>query len=357
MSNKTFIQKLIVCILAGLLGLWTIHTLEKFLIKWIALNVLNLIEFSFLIISIGFAFFWHIREKSKQLNSENVIAFWQGLIIYIISFSLISFGLMKLLHLHITSSLVWMDKPSSSLSDEALMEVFFIREPLFLLLIGCLEIIGSILIIYRRTRMLGIFILLPVLLNIILMNIFYNVGMGATIQAILLAIGLFYILMQDYESILLFFFKTKSNVVSLNFKNKTLKYIIQFSIILLPLLILIPNYNYNKHPDLIGKYVVQKLVVNKVNIELQPCKDSLLSLVYFDLNEDVVFYYNNFKNIKVGSIKFNDKTRQLEALWRFPKNFHDTLFATLSNLDQANKMTLSGTMGKDTLMVELFKVN
>jgi hypothetical protein len=251
------------------------------------------------------------------------------------------------------SSLIFSDMPAGNLSGGNLMDYFFGRAPFFKILIGSFQILGAILLLYRKTRLLAIFILLPILLNILLMNIFYNVGTGVTILAALLITALCYLLLQDYDRIYTLFFQVKSNWAENGLSRKA-KNLIRLSIIVLVLINLLPSLPQYKNAGLWGKYNVVDLVINNQNMAIDKNQDSILTTVYFDENNSFVLRYNNYKKIKVGNVMFNKISRNLTVIWRYPKYAADTLNCHLSQTADG-KMILAGKMGHDSLRMTLIK--
>jgi hypothetical protein len=85
------------------------------------------------------------------------------------------------------------------LTGQQLMWAFFGYSQILPIFIGILQIIGSLLLLFDKTKLFGVALLLPILTNIILMDIVYHVNIGALFNAVL------------YFSILLFvlFFEKK----------------------------------------------------------------------------------------------------------------------------------------------------
>ena len=152
-----------------------------------------------------------------------------------------------------------------------------------------------------------------------------------------------------------FFFRANKDLPRFNLDNPFVKNMVRISAIAIPALILIPHYKVQFRPNLTGKYKIMKMTVNDKELLLDSCNSNTFSNVYFDLGDYLVFTSNDFNKIQVGPFEFNEATRQLKTIWRYPKGLNDTLFAKVSSLDKENKMTLSGKMGKDTLTIELLK--
>ena len=80
------------------------------------------------------------------------------------------------------------DQPLNSYSGMQLMWAFYAYSKTYAIIIGVFEILGAILLILPRTRIVGGLLLSSVLVNVILQDIFYGVNVGALIFAILFQI-------------------------------------------------------------------------------------------------------------------------------------------------------------------------
>jgi hypothetical protein len=356
MANKTFIQKFILCFLTGTIGAFAISEVSrKLLPQWTM--IITAIAVLCLISAIIFVFAWHYREKRKQINSETIFIFWQCALRYFIAIDLSMFAWRKIFLLQFYAPQALLDKTVSSLTGEQLMITFFSYSYPLGLGIAIAQLFGSILLLFRKTTLLGVFILLPVITNIVLFDLFYNVHRSVLLMSIALLLGLFYLLLCDFEKVKTFFFSAKENMSSFNFLNNFLKTNIRVSAIVIPLTICVLLYDFpNRHPDITGKFKVQKLTINRTDKDLTNCKDSVLTTIYIDDNNDIVFENNSPNNWQVGHFSYNKNSRQLKVIWRYPKTFHDTLSATLSKLDKEYGMILTGIMGNDTISANLLKV-
>ncbi len=80
------------------------------------------------------------------------------------------------------------DQPLNSYKGMQLMWAFYAYSKTYAFIIGVFEILGAILLILPRTRIVGGLLLSSVLVNVILQDIFYGVNVGALIFAILFQI-------------------------------------------------------------------------------------------------------------------------------------------------------------------------
>jgi hypothetical protein len=79
-------------------------------------------------------------------------------------------------------------------------------------IIALFQIVGCIFLFFRRTTILGIILLLPVIINVSLIDIFYGIAGGATANAVLFTLALTYLLGLQWPAIRDFLRKTQPNL-------------------------------------------------------------------------------------------------------------------------------------------------
>ena len=62
--------------------------------------------------------------------------------------------------------------------------IFFGYSSMYIAIIGVFQVLGALFLIFGRTRLLGAFILIPVMFNIVLIDILYEIPVGATLNAV-----------------------------------------------------------------------------------------------------------------------------------------------------------------------------
>lgn len=75
-------------------------------------------------------------------------------------------------------------------------------------IIAVIQIAGSALLLFRRTTLPGVILLLPVMVNIVLIDIFYSIPYGALANAILFTLALSYLLMLQWQAVKAFFIQS-----------------------------------------------------------------------------------------------------------------------------------------------------
>jgi hypothetical protein len=89
---------------------------------------------------------------------------------------------------------------------------------------------------FRQTFLLGAIILLTLMLNITLIDIFYQMNAGALSQSVIMTIGIIFLLSIEYDRLINFFFKAHSNLQSINSVKVITKNIIRILAVLMPVL-------------------------------------------------------------------------------------------------------------------------
>jgi hypothetical protein len=127
-------------------------------------------------------------------------------------------------------------------------------------------------------------------------------------------------------------------------------------ILIIPLLLGYLNYKPHTNPTIIGKYSVKGYSFNGNDFDYQNCSDSLLSTIYFDENQDCIFRYgNDFERLEIGKLKINKNQKSLEVIWRYPKNYTDTLKVNLEKTDKEKEYRISGKLGPNNVVLSLIK--
>lgn len=356
MKTKSLSQKLLICLIAGLVSGETLLRIgDRFLTIIISVQAVIGLSVLLLVTALIYAFVWHQREKKNTINSIRAKTFWIGVIRYAIALDLSMFGFQKIFHLQFITPLGMLDEPFSSFSSQWLTWSYFGHSYGFACVIAGSQIVGSLLLVFNRTRLLGAIALMPVLLNIIFIDYFYELDFGVLVHAVILWIGAVYILLLDYDRLVEFFLKYESDETSLLIQNKFLKNAGRLSILFVPLLLIVVNESPNKHPHLRGKYTVENMKVNSESMMPTTCQDSLLTLVYLDLANECVFEFNGQQKRMFGTYDLDDKQEQISVSWHFPPAAKEKQFKGV--LKQADdKVELSGVIGKDTIEVRLVKM-
>ena len=350
MHRISFLKKLITCILAGLvIGASALRIGITYFRAWGTISSFSIIPFLTVTTAVVYTLIWQARKT----NNPSTLAFWQGLIRYGVAFDLAEFGWAKICHLQLVMPLSKLDLPYNSFSPSDLFWTFFSHSYLFGCIIAALQITGAMLLLFHRTRLVGVFILLPVLANILLMDIFYQIGYSVVVHASIMMAGILYFLFMEFNRLKEFFFAATNQLPELHF-SRYVKLIIRLSIIYIPLLLIAMHGKVDKYPDLTGKYEVKQLSINQQLQHQDTCVDSILTVVYFDIKNGCVFQFNTPAKRWNGT--FTKDSNHLKIKWFLPAD-KPVFDGTMSMANDSGKLMLTGMLGKDSMDILLQKVN
>src|SRR5207248_947892 len=108
---------------------------------------------------------------------------------YFVAFFVLLYGFAKLNGSQFTILDSELDKPLGHVSGFWLTWYYFGYSAVYGNLIGLVQIAGGVLLMFRKTTLLASCLLLAVVTNIILVDIFYQIALDALVVAILLELG------------------------------------------------------------------------------------------------------------------------------------------------------------------------
>lgn len=353
MLANTFGKKLRTCFIAGLL------LAANFLLigrdgrpEWIGSEIVFIFAGISLVAGLVFPIFWHIRQNKKW--TSQLFPFLCSLISGLIAFNLSSFGWKKIFHLQFQVPLHIVDEPVGHLSGEWLTWFYFGYARAFAYLVGGIQILGSVLLLFRKTRLLGVMVILPVILNIMFINIFYQLNPGALFQSIVLVIGVIFILMLDYKRLVETFFRTKESLSETFHLVTVTKNSLRFVIVAAAFGFVVNVKNMtDKNPLLAGRYNVESLIINDAVVD-PDFRKGVITKVYFDLGNTLIIKYKNPDHQIIAPYEFDVQKNILKAMFKEPDRSF-TLAATVSQRDK-NGLVLSGKLGNDGIKMILVKV-
>ena len=328
MTQPSKLQNTICCILAALIASCVIFRASlKYVSGWLSFNIQLTLILLGVLTTVIYTIIQKRRAEKAGAAGNEFFAFWHGVLRYFLAFDMVAIGLQKVFHLQFVIPLAVLDTPFSEMTGDQLIWGFFGKYYSFTLIIAGIQILGAILLLFRRTWLLGVIVLLPLMFNILLLDWYYWISLVVNIYITILTVGAIYLLFTEYDRLAGFFFRAKSNLPSLNFKSNLQKNVIRASTVLIPIICL-STLNFPKtYPEIFGKYEVKSLIISDSLQTAQPCRESVLTKVYID-NGDIVLQYNHdHKQIVIGSYSFNPNTKSIIGRWRYPTNHPDTLFA------------------------------
>ena len=118
--------------------------------------------------------------------------------VVVVAFSMFAYGFGKWVQFDDALSI---SKDVSQLTGQELMWAFYGYSKPFVLILGFLEVLGGILLFFKRTRVFACLFLTVILVNVILQDVFYGVLRGALIAAICYQVMLLAVLYFNREQV------------------------------------------------------------------------------------------------------------------------------------------------------------
>lgn len=237
MMKTTLPRKIVTCFVAGLTSIALLLMLgNSGTLTWFPPQIVfSLVGLTFLL-SLIYPFIWQNQENKNKVNSEKIYGFLYSIIRYTIAFNLASFGWKKMLGLQFVVPREIASQPMNQQSGEWLTWYYFGYSSVFGIVLALIQIIGAYFLLFRKTLLIASIALFAFMLNLTLINIFYQMNAGALMQSILITIGISFLILLDYDKLVVFFLKTKSGLPSIFQSNILLKHTIRISAIILSLL-------------------------------------------------------------------------------------------------------------------------
>ena len=315
-----------------------------------------------LLFSLGFSFYWHNKEKRALINSEKITSWLITIVRYWIAFLLIDFGFQKLFETNFALSYHINDSLVNTLTGTELTWNYFGHSYGLSVILALFQIIGSILLLFRRTTLLGVTLLLPVVFNIVLINIFYQIGPITLFTSILISFGLLYLVYQQKVDIIGFFNQYKNTLPSIG--NNLLRISARLFCVIIPcLFVLYYNYDVFHSKKYFGKWKVENMTRNgKTIAETAWEKDTLAwKVIYFEQRGKLLLCPNPNMYDETVSLfmkyEYDVDTDALKVI-SFEKNpkIPDTIPVEINKFD-GNSMEWNMVFNRDTLRMKLVKEN
>jgi len=308
--------------------------------------------------SIGFSFYWHIKEKKNAFNSIKCTTWLSVLLRYWIAFLLLDFGFQKIFEVNFNYSYHINDSLTGALTGQELTWKYYGYSYGLAVILAFFQIIGSVLLLFKRTLLLGITILLPIMLNIVLINIFYGIGPITLFTSLLITFGLLTLFLQLKVDIILFFKQYKSKLPSIG--TPFFRSIARILCVLIPL-VFIMYYNYDVHRSkkYFGKWKVTEMIRNgKLIAENDWLHDTLAwKTLYIEERGKMYYCTNPYMYVDSMSIfmkYYHEENDQNFKVISYEMNLHqpDTIPVEINHLKD-NVMQWNMILYKDTIQMNL----
>ena len=248
-----------------------------------------------------------------------------------------------------------LDRPLREVSGFWLTWYYFGYSEVYGNLIALVQIAGGVLLLFRKTTLFGSCLLLSVMANIVMINIFFQIDRGAMIVSLLITACLLFIVWQHRSELVRLFWSAQNTLYPAG-RNVTGKRALTWSVrglvVLLPAVFTywVANYN-NRHPTAIdGAWEVE---------EVQGVADTVPfpERIYFEHNRAHMSVFA-FMDITETHHFEVDENRETLDIWEQWLQKGDKVFSGTYNLTQ-NGLELHGTFeaASDPVRVELVRLD
>ena len=296
-------------------------------------------------------FVWKSKATKGAIDVTNYTAFWQNAVRYTLALDMMMFGCQKFCHQQFYVPLGMLDDPFTAIPNEMLMWAFMGRYHSMVNIIASFEILGGALLLFRKTRLVGAFVLLPMLLNIMLLDLYY-LNLLVQVYVALELLAIIYLILLEYRRLVEFFLIAKGTAPLYNFRRQWVGYAVKASAIIIPALALSMHRYQTNYTEITGKYEVKRVFINNTDQTQAPCRDSVLTHVFID-RYDLVLGYPDYRNKVIGRYTYNPETKQITVAFHYPMK--DTLTATITPGNGEMK-TLVGKIGSKELRIEMERI-
>jgi len=274
---------------------------------------------------------------------------------YFVAFVIIAYGWAKIMGSQFTILDSELDKPMGEVSGFWLTWHYFGFSPIYGNLIALTQIVFGFLLLWRKTVLLAACVLFGIVANIILIDIFYAIDLGALVMAGILA-GALFIILNFHRQELIETFWARQNSVFPDLKNTSLFRAVRIFAIIWIILIppsctyYIAHYNNRSPTELDGKWQI-------VNLSAPIADDGEpLTKIYFEYNRAhmTVFRFGDNK-WTTHHFETNPQTKQIN-IWEKWLTKGNSIFSGQYEL-AGDKLILRGQYqpSNQPLVIELQK--
>ena len=325
-----------------------------------ALQYLNLL---IAVISILFVLIypvlWHRQESKGKANSELRHAWLTGIIRYWLAVEIFNYGFAKILGSQFAPSYFKGDSTWNSLSGPDITWNYYSYSYAMSCIIAGVQIVGSAFLLFRKTALLGVLLLLSVMVNIVLIDIFYSLPGGALMNAILFTLGLSYLLLLQWPAVKAFFIQSRPSLPVIRLSG--LKNLLRLLLAVYAFAFIYFVTTIRAPASLIGKWQVDQMLRNGDTVKANAwVTDSLAwKNIYLEEYGLATFSPNPYvvesARATVGVYQYQEAKQTIRFVFHSRPSGNDTLYATVTK-PAAGPMRWEMVRDRDTVSLLLTKV-
>ena len=310
-----------------------------------------------------YAWHWHQQERQAPFPSSKRHAWLQAIIRYWLAFSISTYGFAKLLKTQFDTPTYRLDMPLGELNDMALTWYYFGHSYALATSIALVQLGGSSLLLFRRTTLLGVMLLLPVMTNIVLINLLMSIGTGAFFNSVVFTLALVFLLLLDSDKLKQAYWDITERLPTISLGGSWTKQGLRVLTLLGAFAVVAYASSLVKdEKTLAGTWQVERFTRNGrlLPADAWLTDSTAWKRVYFAGWHGCSFSPNPYryqpKECFLGEYQFDSTTNQLQIVFfRDQDRIKDTLRALVYNRS-SNAMRLQGVLRRDTLEMQLARL-
>lgn len=315
--------------------------------KWVsALGIL-------VAVSAVIAYGWHRSGKGEGLHP-----LFQTIIAFYLAHSITTYGAAKILKTQFQPPRYILETPIGDLNGFWLTWTYYGFSQTMAYILGWTQIVGCVLLLFRKTRLIGVFVLLPVMVNIDLIDHFYEISPLAYFNALHYTALLIFLMLLDVEKLTVAFL-SYSEKINLNSKTLLLNALRILVIGGAFWKIALLRDGFEPKSKLNGVWKVERISRNEQMVVPTAYQDSVWSKLYFEWRYGCLFKYHPDKFQKKdlhGQYAIDEKTRTVR--FNFPNEKGepgDSARVQYQFLNDST-VTMHGRYQGDSLVLKLRKL-
>ena len=305
---------------------------------------------------------WTFLDKKR--NSYTALLYWfQTVLRVFLVIAMIIYGLAKVFKGQFADpSLELLIQPVGEMSPMGLAWTFMGHSMVYNIFIGSLEIIGGLLLLNRKTVMLGSLLVLGIMVNVAIMNLTYDIPVKLfSIHLVIMASTL---LITNGKRILSFFFKNEAtekihfiNYIKNTFLLKMIRFVKKTIITVVSILVIVQCFfNFKATEQLRSSSKLRGIWKAEVFVKQQDTIAPLLTddyrWKYFIIDQKGKAMVKKM-NDRIDKYNFEENSDTKEIIFKDDKNSLSQKFTyQVSN----GQLKLQGDLNNNKLSIELKKI-
>jgi hypothetical protein len=311
------------------------------------------------VVGVAYAAYWQWREARGAFPTARRHAQAMALVRYVVAWIIAGYGFTKVVGVQFYIGLNWQDRPVDQLNGFMLTWYYFYRSRALVLTIAAFEILGAALLLFPRTMLLGVAVLMPVMVNVVLTDYYYGI-LGPAPAALFLTAALVYLVAPHRERIanLLFQRMPEADGTTRSASSTVLRVAVLLLAFVTSAIWVTPIGKAKVDTILSGKWRVDRQTVNGRPVSPDSWQEDTTVSVWSNLYlEDGYFTVSSHPYVfdpartKWGKYTYDSARRSMTVT--FPDSVSGTL--TVDTL-AGNRMAVRGLLNRDTVALSLTRV-